>query len=217
MIAFRRLVFFYQLLLACGGLALAILSLTMLLNSPMLAVTPREILVGGLVLGILVVLVTALGAFGTIKEHNKPALLGYMILILALIGVTITGVAVLGSSLKEDRLLGTLGNIWDSVDNTTALQIESWGQCCGFLNYSDRIQEPCTRYQEEVGCYQVMRVLYESKLAMIVVPLTVLLLGECVGLIFNMILLWLSWRETYQSKMIGDRQPFDAWHKAVFQ
>ncbi|PJF17715.1 hypothetical protein PSACC_02474 [Paramicrosporidium saccamoebae] len=204
-------------MLACAGLAMAILSLTLLATSPILAIAPRAILIGGLVLGIILMFVTALGAVGATNDRNSPALVGYSLLMLAAIGVTIWGVSSVGMSMKDPEVEGYLDRVWMDSDNGTILQIESWGQCCGFHNYTDRIQEPCTKYAEEMGCYELMKGQYEESLTVMLVPATLLLVAECVGLALNLAVLWLVWREGRQAKLVGDRQPFDAWHKAVFQ
>lgn len=215
--AFRRLVFIFQLALAGAGLAMAILSLTLLTTSPIIAVAPQPVLVGGLVLGIVLIFVTALGAFGVLDERNTPALVGYSILMLAVTGVTIWGVTAISGSLQDGTVEEHLDHVWMDSDTPTVLQIQTWGQCCGFKNYTDRIQEPCTKYQEEVGCFPAMKSQYTARLTSMLVPSTVLLIAECVGILLNGLILWLSWREGKQAKLIGDRQPFDAWHKAVFQ
>jgi hypothetical protein len=214
---FRRLVFFYQLVLAGAGLALAILSLTLLSTSPILAISPREILVGGLVLGIILMFVTALGAIGTTSERNAPALYGYMLLMTAVLSVTIWGVTEVGISLQDSSIETHLDSLWMNAETSTILQVESWGQCCGFHNYTDRIQEPCTKYEQEVGCLDPMRSQYQARLTTMLAPGMVLLVGECFGVALTGMILWLAWREGRQAKLVGERQPFDAWHKAVFQ
>lgn len=215
--AFRRLVFIFQLAMAGAGLAMAILSLTLLTTAPIIAIAPQSVLVGGLVLGIVLIFVTALGAFGVMDERNTPALVGYAILMLAVTGVTIWGVTAISGSLQDSDIETHLDRIWIDSDTSTVLQIQTWGQCCGFNNYTDRIQEPCTKYAEEVGCLQMMKGQYEARLTSMLVPSTILLIAECIGIVLNGLVLWLSWREGKQAKLIGDRQPFDAWHKAVFQ
>lgn len=214
---FKRLVFFYQLILAGAGLGVAVLSLTLLTTSPILAISPKELLVGGLVLGILLMFVTALGAFGTTHDRHTPALVGYGVLMAAVVGVTIWGISAVGVALHEDSIVSHLDSLWLDSDTQTVLQIQSWGQCCGFNNYTDRIQEPCTKYAQELGCFEVMKGPYQSRLTSLLVPGTILLIGECLGITLSILLLWLVWRESRQAKLIGDRQPFDAWHKAVFQ
>lgn len=196
---------------------MSILSLTLLTTSPIMAIAPQPVLVGGLVLGLVLTFVAVLGALGAFDEHNTPALVGYGILMLALTGVTIWGIAAINTNLQDAKVEAQLDKIWMQSDTTTVLQIESWGQCCGFHNYTDRIQEPCTKYSEEVGCFEVMRRPYEARLTSMMIPSTILLACEAVGMLGNLVVLWFIWREGKEAKLVGERQPFDAWHKAVFQ
>lgn len=217
MVAFQRLVFIYQLGLASAGLAMSILSLTLLTTSPIMAIAPQPVLVGGLVLGLVLTFVAMLGALGAFDDQNTPALVGYGILMLAITGVTIWGITAIGSYLQDEHVETQLDRVWMQSDTNTVLQVESWGQCCGFHNYTDRIQEPCTKYSEEVGCFEVMKKPYVARLSSMMVPGTILLACEAIGMLGNLLVLWLIWRESKEAKMVGERQPFDAWHKAVFQ
>lgn len=213
----RKAIVGYQVVLAIAGLVIAIMSLTLLVTAPIMAIAPQNVLVGGLVLGIILIFVCAIGAFGVMDETGKSPLVGYLLLMIAVLAVTIWGNVGIGSLLKETSVEERLDRVWMQSDTATILQIESWGQCCGFHNYTDRIQEPCTKYQQELGCFELMRGQYQSRLAGMLAPSLVLLVGELGGVALITLILWLEWREGRKAKMVGDRQPFEAWHKAVFQ
>lgn len=213
----RKVSSIYQVALACGGIALAVLSLTLLLTSPLLALAPKNLLIGGLVIGVLLLFVAAIGTVGATQEKGGPALWAYVCLVSILLVMAVYGVASIGNALKESSLEKSLSTLWDTAPARTIVQIESWGQCCGFFNYTDRFQEPCTAYEEEIGCWEPMRSAVQGQLTAMMVPATVLLVGEALGLALTLLLAWALWRADRQAKLIGERQPFDAWHKAVFQ
>lgn len=196
---------------------MAVLSITLLTTSPILALSPKNILIGGLVIGIILIFLGALGMLAMSFDRNIPVLLSYSTLMLVTICVSIWGLTMISASLVPSQMEGTLDDLWMHGNNNTVVQIESWGQCCGFHNYSDRVQEPCTLYDQEIGCLEPMREQLSSKLTAMVVPTTLLLVAECIGLAASLITLWMVWREGKEAKVIGERQPFDAWHKAVFQ
>jgi hypothetical protein len=214
----RKSVTVYLTILTIGGAALAILAITLLSTTPVLAIAPKSSLIGGMLIGVLLMLTSALGAVGAHRETARPALYFSAGLVAMLIGMTLWGVWLIGGSLSDDvRLESNLSSMWDTAPTATIVQIESWGQCCGFASYTDRFQEPCEAYTPEVGCLEPMRKQVTSKLTALLVPSTFVLVGQGIGLGAILILLWALWRHDRQAKLIGERQPFDAWHKAVFQ
>ena len=214
---FKKLAAMYHGILGLGGLALSILALALLLTFPVMALAPTEILIGGLVVGLLLLFLTVVSFFALFFSRPIPTLLVHTLLSTTLIAIAAWGLLTTVRSLSPATLDRSLDNLWMTAHNRTIIQIESWGQCCGFHNYTDRLQEPCTLYAQEVGCYGPMRDQVAGKLAAMVVPSTILLIGMLISLGLNLTILLLEWKEGRKEEIVGDRQPFTDWQKTIFQ
>lgn len=196
---------------------MALYSLQLLLNQPVMALAPKEVLIGGMILGGMLAVIAGLGIFGSWSDGNKPALVGYMVLILVMLGISSMGLAVLGREAKAAELSKLLENLWNSAPDSVAYQLQSWGQCCGFHNATDRVQLPCTQYYPEVGCLEPMAWQYKKTLTNTILPLVILLGGELAALALSAILLVAIWREKRIQRATSHKKSFDTWQKAVFQ
>lgn len=212
----RQAVSIYHFLLALGGLTLAILSLTLLVNSPVIALSPASFLISGLVGGMIIMLIAFVTAWG-IKSNHRILIIVTALLSLALTSLGIVAVIQVEGARQQDSIQAQLDRLWDDAPTPIIVQIQTWGQCCGFTSYIDRFQEPCTLYADEVGCLEPMRRVREGKLRALAGPAAVMVVGQAVGLILVIIIAWAGWREERRAQLVGERQPFDAWHKAVFQ
>jgi len=224
----QRIVLILQGGLGIGGLAAAVFCLILLVTAPIQSISPTDLTIGGMVVGIVLMLTALIGALTTMRMTDSSpddpgrstttiSLVTYALLLAGLVGCTIGGLVILARSNSDSTIEAHLDRLWNTTNVSTALQIQTWGQCCGFRDYADRIQQPCTEYQQEVGCFEPMRSFYAQRLDLMWMPGLVLLIGECVGLLLALIILYLRYRDDQEAKLIGDRQPFDSWQKAVFQ
>ena len=120
---------------------------------------------------------------------------------------------------------------WETASPTMLTLIQAEGQCCGFEGYTDRVLEPCKKYSEAVGCWNVLKDEYAYYLHFLT-PALITLASLCMAAgIIAFILLIMRLRssrrekseggnglyyETDESFKINRSEPFDAWHKAVF-
>jgi hypothetical protein len=61
---------------------------------------------------------------------------------------------------SNSNILTGLENFWNQAPFSILTSIQAEGQCCGFMNYSDRVIEPCQRFQQQVGCRDAMKEQY---------------------------------------------------------
>lgn len=207
----------FQLLLGFTGLAAAAIAAYLLLHQAVPVLAPKQILYAGVILGAMLALVALLGVFGAWSAGNRPALIGYMLIILGLLGISVMGLSIIGRNSAKEPVQNLMEGIWNGSDDAVIYQIQAWGQCCGLFNATDRIQEPCEQFDPPVGCYEPMAEEYRKTLALTSWPLMTLVGGELLGLTFCAILLWCVWKERSRERAASDRQSFDTWHKAVFQ
>ncbi len=222
----KRVALAYGLVLGALGLAFAVLAVVLLASGPTPMVLPQDLLAGAVVIGLLVVAANIVGAVGVRLNRSRSVKVASVLLALVIVGLLAAALAV---ALKETlavqqdgtgAVLAELSGAWNRVSDATAVRIQAWGQCCGFYDYGDRAVDPCTKYAPEVGCAEPAAALYMRRVTAMVAPLAVLLGGALVGLLLQAALLRRTWGESSaaaEAKFIGDRQPFDDWHKAVFQ
>lgn len=242
----RRIVFFYQLLFACMGTGVVILAASIILANGNGIKPPGPILVSGLVVGVLLTVICAIGAYGsTSHDQNKPIRIGALIIYAVLMGALVSLIFVGGLRVEEflakpEKIDIYLDQVWDGLRDSSVAKIQAYGQCCGYLDYDDRVVEPCTHYEPQVGCRDVMIDIFKPKTRNSVTVALVLAICGLFGLfldtlmLFSVIvapcipkktkkknidddLIFQSDAETGGIKFEGNRQPFDAWHKAVFQ
>jgi hypothetical protein len=133
-----------------------------------------------------------------------------------------------------------MSRLWNKLPDETALAIQSMGQCCGFANYTDRIQEPCIRYLEQVGCGPIM-VRYHKRAVQKLLPVIWAFLSASLAAILSGTVLWI-WGERmsafapepsipsspkprnakyppFAEPLPGTPkgQSYDDWHRTVFQ
>jgi len=262
----RRVVLYYQLLLACLGMGTVILAASVILSNETTGVRPPAVvLLAGLILGVLVTVSCAIGAVGSRPGPAQPmerhgarvhgsdggpkslfklgALTLYLVLMGGLLSVLLIGGVRLDDFLdNEERVHQYLDGVWDGMRDQAAARLQQYGQCCGFSDYGDRAMEPCTVYEPQVGCREVMVDLFRPRTTNAVTMAFVLAVCLVIGILLDGILLGaLVLRLILGSrtpsakggapddlpddgtalgasfKFEGNRQPFDAWHKAVFQ
>jgi hypothetical protein len=216
--AYRRIVILGQIAYGTGGIAVSVFGLVLLLSAPLSIVNPISLEIGELVLGVVMLCAAIMGILAAVT--GKPVLfVAYGLLLATILIASAFGYS---NTLMWGRHGFThkrFSNLWDRLDDTTVLQVQDYGQCCGFDSYTDRIQEPCKRFREQVGCYDTMAGFFKYQLNRLRVPALMVMVVTCLVFLATAALFWFVRRQRRQDKrkLIPDRQPFDAWHKAVFQ
>ena len=137
----------------------------------------------------------------------------------AMLGLAIFGMIRIRTELDTSMTYRTFSQYWDAAPDSSILRIQEMGECCGFEDYEDRLQEPCTEYVEKMGCWEAIIEPTHTELLREAFPPCVIVIGLLsIGTILN-VGMALVVRSESRSKQpsIAQRQPFDAWHKAVFQ
>lgn len=240
----KKLALFFNTGLTLAGVGLGVISLVFILNESRPELTPREMLWSGLGTAFVIVLTGILGMMCNMKvaepSQQRSAFKCYLILAAIVAGIMGGALRYSKVSTKGDVNTSNMSRIWNKLPDETALAIQSMGQCCGFSNYTDRIQEPCIRYIEKVGCGQIMTRYYRRSVYKLV-PIVWIFLSAALAAIASGTLLWL-WGERlwaygpepsissspknnnaqyppYTDPLPGTPkgQSYDEWHRTVFQ
>lgn len=218
----------YQLLLAAGGVVLAALSLIKLIRTDVLAITPLHVLIGnvhlcdclgGTMAGATVLVCSVLGFCASYSGKRVSYFIAYGLVLAAMISSVVLAFVKLRQEESASQLYAHFDRLWNEAPESTILQIQATGQCCGFDSYTDRFQEPCTEYDERVGCYEgIIRDTYLHTIHSAATPCIVLIAVLGAAFFLNLAMAVVVKRNDKQERFsVSQRQPFDAWHKAVFQ
>lgn len=131
----------------------------------------------------------------------------------------------------EKNVHKKMNETWDTCSDSLILTIQKIGQCCGFSNYKDRIQEPCELFDPEIGCYEgIMKPMYRSVFKSMNTLFIITTIISCVTLIFEIGHLHNIAKKRGQREesrrpgksdpklanfMTSPIEPFDNWHRAV--
>src|SRR5262249_33530576 len=150
-----------------SGVALGAFTMMRLLKAPILALLPMDILIGtvminhgklgGLASGASLLILGVLGFYAGYAGKRQRHFVAYGLTTAAVLGPAILGVirirAELGPSPTTYR---AFSQYWDAAPDSSILRIQEMGECCGFGDYEDRLQEPCTEYAERIGCWEAI-------------------------------------------------------------
>jgi hypothetical protein len=122
----------------------------------------------------------------------------------------------------EKTLKPHMSHIWNTCSDSLAYSIQTIGQCCGFNNYADRIMNPCVEWAPEIGCYEaIMRDVYLYTIKLAAIPYLVMIGLSAAATVAFAVEFLVHRSNTKQDPLVAkvkvQRQPFDAWQKAVFQ
>ena len=215
--AFRKIVILLQVVFLAGGLGLSILSIYFLVSADLPVLNPVGLEIGGIILGVLSIITAVFAGLAAVFRHRAFFAL-YGLLLSAILIMSAVGYSRLQAMAKPAYTHRVFSDLWDAMDGNTLLQVQAYGECCGFNDYNDRLREPCQRYRQQVGCYQVMEAFFAHQLNYLLAPLIALMAISLVnaGVMLVLFILLQRKRQHDRKKLISDRQPFDAWHKAVF-
>lgn len=177
-----------------------VLCLVFLLNESRPELTPRGLLWGGLAITFLLILNGILGMMCTMHPEDaedpaqqRAAFKCYLVMttiIAAIIGCGLRWAIV---SNKKEVSTKRMSKLWNELTDEKAMAIQAMGECCGFTNYTDRIQEPCIRFTKQVGCAPTM-IKYHKKATDKIIKLIYGLLTVCGMAIISGMGMWI-WGE----------------------
>lgn len=232
--------------LAVGGFSIVLLALS---GRPELS--PRDLLYGGCGLAFLLLLLGSLGIMASSRMAGsgniRSAWQCYIALAIICTLLAAVGVQFARTHESETFTKQHFDKLWQTLPDDVVMNLQQYGQCCGFANGTDRVQEPCQRYRERVGCFTVMENYYLDQLYKII-PTAWTVLGLCLMGLTSGALLWLAQeledrRESakagtamntgtqsayeqnpYCAKQQDDppgtpklQQTYDAWHRTIFK
>ncbi len=183
---FRRVVFFYALLLACVGVGVGAAALSVALGSELL---PRALLAAGIVVGGVLAISSPLGAYGTTENPGQRGVRAAALTVAAL-GMAASVALSIYAGISAEALLSDapavdahLSSCWDAMDDTRVAKTQMVAQCCGYDDAYDRVLEPCTRYTPSVGCSEVLHEEFSSSMQDALVPAAIVTLSASIGAI----------------------------------
>ena len=215
--AYNKIVAVLQVIYLLAGISITITSLYFLLSSDLSMLNPVGLEIGGITEGLMIVASAIFGLLAIIFR-KRGFFAAYGILVGVVLVLASAGYSQMQLKSRKSFTHDTFSRMWDRLPVNSVLQIQAYGECCGFEMYADRIQEPCKKYREQVGCYEMMEGYWLYQINRLIIPTVIVMISCLVEAIF-MIVLFAAVRkkkEADKKKLITDRQPFDAWHKAVF-
>lgn len=170
-----------------------------------------------MVVGGSTILMGLLGMCICYSSQRRPFFFGYGILMAGILAVSILGTVQLLAAKSQVRK--HFNHIWNTSPDRFAQMIQAKGQCCGFDSYTDRIHEPCKAFEPKVGCFPgFMKDRYLSALKYLLVPLLALVVASGLALVLDLAMFAVIYFELEdERKCIRKQEPFDTWHKAIFQ
>ena len=180
----RRLGLAFNTVMTLFGVALGVMSIVYMVTETRPELTPRGALWCGLGAALLVVLNGILGMMCTMsdpvsdptsKDQVRSGWKCYLFLAVVLLGIAGVGMRWARMATDQKPAINMMSRLWNKLPDDTALAIQTMGQCCGFNNYTDRIQEPCIRFQQQVGCGKIMAGYYVKAVDRLTVYLWVFL------------------------------------------
>ena len=237
----------FQVLLMVAGVAVAILGVGLYAGEPLSeSMLPTDAMTA-MISGAIMMAICGLIAFIVIplKKRRIEGAQGVRIrwivvdsIIMAAIGASMLISGVLLRS-PPNAITARLSGFWETASPALLSVIQQRGQCCGFASYSDRVLEPCSKFNPAVGCASVLLDDYRYYTQQILQPALFCVSALCfagafLAALFSIVRLRLREREERESQALmfsnalanGEdvgifpaklkrSQPFDAWHKAV--
>ena len=120
---------------------------------------PRELSLGFLFISLALLGVSILGLVGTQRKHRSILWIYAAISLGIIVGLIVSSILLLT---KRSDIRSLASDLWNSFDGPTRAAAQSWGRCCGFDNYSDRVFQPCKEYLERVGCWVAINELLDK-------------------------------------------------------
>lgn len=189
----------------------------MLFSAELIFLAPEESLIMGGILSALAILIASLGTYGCWRRNGGLSIKVATGLLFGLLILLAMGISIQYNRPSNSQYLSTL---WDTMEKNQVKKIQNIGECCGFLDYNDRIQEPCKEYHEQIGCSEFMEEIYVPLVDKAMIPWVALWMLTVFGIFIHLTLIIITLYEEKRARegrfVLGERQPFDAWHKAVF-
>ena len=160
-----------------------------------------------------------LGFYAGYSSKKQKHFMAYGLIATSMLGIAIFGMIRIKTEMNMSMMKKTFSRYWDIAPDSSVLRIQEMGECCGFASYDDRLQEPCTEYIEKIGCWEAIIGPTHARLLREAFVPCVLIAGLlCIAILLNIGMALVVRREVKNKRLsIAQRQPFDAWHKAVFQ
>lgn len=160
-----------------------------------------------------------LGFYAGYAGKKQRHFVAYGLIATAMLGLAIFGVIRIKTEMSTSMTKRTFSRYWDIAPDSSILRIQELGECCGFADYEDRLQEPCTEYVEKIGCWEaIISPTHTQLLREAFVPCVLITGLLSIATLLNIGMARVIKRESRDKRpSIAQRQPFDAWHKAVFQ
>ena len=175
--------------------------------------------IGGVASGASLLILGILGFYAGYAGKKQRHFVAYGLTTAAMLGLTILGMIRIKTELGTSMTYKIFSQYWDAAPDSSILRIQEIGECCGFEEYDDRMQEPCTEYVEKLGCWEaIIRPTHTELLKEAFVPCVIVIGLLSVAILLNIGMALAVRKESKKRRpSIAQRQPFDAWHKAVFQ
>lgn len=175
--------------------------------------------VGGMASGASLLILGILGLYAGYAGKRQRHFVAYGLVATGMLGVSIFGVIRIKTEMNGFVARRTFSRYWDGAPDSSVLRIQEMGECCGFEGYEDRVQEPCTEYVEKLGCWEaIIRPVHARLLKQAFVPCILISALLFTATLLNIGMALVVKEEVKERRLsIAQRQPFDAWHKAVFQ
>ena len=216
----------YQFIIVMAGLGTSVYSIVRLFGTPIKELQPTILLfgksrltIGGILIGLLTIII---GTVGLLTHFGNKSAMRFLVLEVALIllfCVAVFATVHVKEESNMDQIRSRFSRMWDTAEDSLILRIQDIGECCGFESYEDRIQDPCTEYEQRIGCWSgIIEPVYMHTLKEIIVPGSILTVVLGIGMLLNLLTVIAVIKDSKPIKVLnGQRQPFDAWHRAVFQ
>jgi hypothetical protein len=176
-------------------------------------------MIGGMASGASLLILGVLGLYAGHWGTRQRHFVVYGLMATGMLALATFGVIRIKTEMGTSMTKKTFSHYWDDAPDSSILRIQEMGECCGFEDYEDRVQEPCTEYVERLGCWEaIIRPAHTRLLRQAFIPCTIITALLLIATLLN-IAMALTIRRERESKRwsFAQRQPFDAWHKAVFQ
>ena len=76
---------------------------------------------------------------------------------------------------------------WNRISFFVRGRIQDTRQCCGFYDYADRLQEPCTKYFEQLGCGELISAEIEEEYSNFVILIIILMSSQLIAFVLEVV------------------------------
>lgn len=214
----------YQIIMIVVGLIQMSLAAFKLWGSTLSQLYPVTLMGAAILEGVILIIISVLTTFILVQYRRggySSAYLAYHVAhglaILVMAGLTawaMISLSQIGSSAfngptpfgtADGKMLkASLSRLWNRIDTPTALAIQASFKCCGFEDYLDRIQDPCTHYSPAVGCAFAMGQTWREGASHLTSLLTFSLVFLLVLVGVDILVIWSLWRDRRGVQMIRE-------------